>query len=285
MFLLEVYFESDKEAIRFCEYLFQINKKIELHWKVNTEWGNHLQLDYQVPGSDLMGTIAEAMVGVFVTHRLTGMLDGIIKDYYYYTNSDEIERIMDLSYRIVTGDDDENQIVRNNKDPCRVLYSLFSANIKNSGAVHFDSIVNFQSKVFKDQLADYVGLAIDEFKREEDHQAFIDMLRSYVMKRKSLFHTIHVVQGEPFVFFKPDGKRLSRIDLRKLMQQEPLYVVGLDEDELNLAPLIAMSPESINIYGDSPSDPKTLTVINVFQERVTFEPVSRFPFPYQLTHK
>lgn len=40
------------------------------------------------------------------------------------------------------------------------------------------------------------------------------------------------------------------------MQEEPLYMVGLDEDEWNLAPLIAMCPETIYIYGDSPSDAK-----------------------------
>ncbi|RYG74878.1 putative sporulation protein YtxC [Lentibacillus lipolyticus] len=283
--MLEVYFESDKEAIRFCEYLFQINKKIELHWKNNKEWGNHLQLDYQVPGNDLMETIAEAMVGVFVSHRLTDMLDAIIKDYYYYSNADEIERIMDLSYRIVTGDVDDSLIIRNNKDPCRLLYSLFSANIKHSGAVHFDSIVNFQSKVFKDQLAHYVGLAIDEFKREEDHQAFIDMLRNHIGNRKSMFPEVYVLQGDPFTFYGPEGKRFSRIELRKLMQKEPLYMVGLDEDEWNLAPLIAMCPDTIHIYGDCPSDAKTLTVINVFQERVTFQPMNRFPFPHQRAHK
>ncbi|GAA0429399.1 putative sporulation protein YtxC [Lentibacillus halophilus] len=281
--MLEVYFESDKEAIRFCEYLFQINKKIELHWKNNREWGNHLQLDYQVPGSDLMETIAEAMVGVFVSHRLTAMLNGIIKDYYYYTDMDETERIMDLSYRIVTGDIDDDQIIRNNKDPCRLLYALFFANIKNSGAVHFDSIVNFQSKMFKDQLADYVGLAIDEFKREEDHQAFIDMLRHHIGKCHSMYHEVHVLQGEPFSFYKPEGKRFSTMELRTIMQKKPLYMVGLDENEWNLAPLIAMCPDTINIYGDSPSDAKTMSIINIFQERVKFQPMSRFPFPYSLT--
>ncbi len=276
--MLEVYFESDKEAISFCENLFQLNKKIELHWKTTEKWGNHLQLDYQESGDKFTEAIAGSMVRVFVAHRLTNMINRVIKHNYYYSNSDEIERIMDLSHWIVAGNDEDSQHVRNNKDPTKLLHSLFLVNIKNSRILHFDSLINFQLKVFKDQLVHYVGLAIDEFKREEEHQAFIDTLRNYIIRREPVFETIHVVQGEPLSFFKPDGKQFSRMELRVLMQKEPLYLVGLDADELNLSPLIAMAPEKIKLFGDEPSDPKTLTVINIFQERVEFEPYSRFPF-------
>ncbi len=280
--MLEVFFESDKEAISFCEHLFRYNKQIELHWKTDKEWGNHLQLDYQVSNGDTAEAIAKSMTDVFILHRLTSMINGIIETYYYYTNTDEIERIMDITHWIFSGDDDDSQIVRNNKDPSQLLQSLFTANIENTETIHFDSIVNFQLKVFKDQLIHYVGLAIDEIKREEDHQAFVDMLREYIAKREASYSTIHILQGNPFSFFKPNGKRFTKMEMRVLMQKEPLYIVGLDADELNLAPLIAMAPNKIKIYGDDPSEPKTLTVINVFQEKVEFEPYSRFPFPYYL---
>ncbi|WP_382400558.1 putative sporulation protein YtxC [Lentibacillus salinarum] len=285
MYLLEVYFESDREAISFCEKLFQLNKQIELHWKTTEEWGNHLQLDNRVPENNFMESVAGAMVGVFVTHRLTDLISRIIRRNYYYTNSDEIERIMDLSHWIFSGDDDDSQMVRKNKDPSQLLYSLFLANIQQSGSIHFESIVNFQLKVFKNQLIHYVGLAIDEFKREEDHQAFIDMLRGYVKKRTPVVDTVHVLQGEAFSFFKSDGRQFSRMELRTLMQKEPLYIVGLDADELNLSPLITMAPEKIKIYGDDPSEPKTLTVINIFQERAEFTSISSFPFPYHSKNK
>lgn len=285
MFLLEVYFESDKEAISFCENLFQLNKEIELHWRTTKVWGNYLQLESRAAGTDFMETIARAMVGVFVTHRLTSMLNSIIRRNYYYSNADEIERILDLSYWICTGDDKDSQMVRNHKDPSKLLYSLLLSNIKQSGTIHFDSLISFQLKVFKDQLNHYVGLAIDEFKREEDHQAFIDSLRKYISKRKPVFNTIYILQGDSFSFYRPDGKRFSRMELQVLMQKEPLYIVGLDAEELNLSPLIAMAPEKIRIYGDDPADPKTLTVINIFQERATFESISKFPFRPHLKNK
>lgn len=276
--MLEVYFESDKEAISFCENLFQLNKEIELHWKTTKAWGNYLQLEHRTPGTNFMETVARAMSGVFVAHRLTNMINSIIRRNYYYSNADEIERIMDLSHWICTGDDEDSQMVRNNKDSSKLLFSLFLEHINQSSTIHFDSLVSFQLKPFKEQIINYVGLAIDEFKREEEHQAFIDSLRGYIKNRQSTLNTIYILQGEAFTFFSSDGKPLSRMELLILMQKEPLYIVGLDTEEMNLSPLIAMAPEKIKIYGDNPADPKTLTVINIFQERATFESISRFPF-------
>ncbi len=283
--LLEVYFSSDKEVISFCEYLFRYNKQIELHWKTDEDWGNLLQLQYQLPGNKTMDSIAKAMTDVFINHRLTNMIKHIMEEYYYYTNTDEMERILDLTHWIFSGEDDDSLQVRKNKDPNQLLQSLFIANIKNTTTIHYDSIVKFRLKVFKDQLIHYVGLAIDEFKREEDHQAFVNMLREYIAKKEPTYNLIHVLQGSTFSFFKENGKPFSKMELRMLMQKEPLYIVGLDKDELNLAPLVAMAPKKIKIYGDHPSEPKTLTVINVFEEKVEFEAYKNFPFAYYLKNQ
>jgi len=264
----------------FCEHLFRYNKQIELHWKTHKDWGNHLQFPYDAFNHESVNAIAKSMVDVFVTHRLSETIENIIKQKYYFKNVDEIERIQELSHWIFTGEDADCLKLRNNKDPVQVLHSLFIANITNEATIHYDSIVHFRLKVFREQLVHYVGLAIEEFKREEDHQAFINMLREYIEKKETGYSEIHIVQGNTFTFFKPDGTQISTMELRRIMHQEPLYLVGLDIEELNLAPLIAMAPEKIKIYGDYPSEPKTLTVINVFQERAEFESFNNFPFAY-----
>ncbi|WP_047985059.1 sporulation protein YtxC [Ornithinibacillus californiensis] len=280
---MNVYFSSNKEVISFCEQLFRYNKKIELHWKTHDDWGNHLKVEYHQADNELVDSIVKSMVDVFVNHRLSGIIKEITEVYYYFSNQDEIEKILDITHWLLAGEDDESVQVRKQKDdPLPLLYSLFVSNVKNTTAIHFDSIVKFRLKVFKDYLINIVGLAIDEYKREEDHQEFVNMLREYVVKKEPIFNVIHILQGNTFSFFKADGKKFSRMELKMLMQKEPLYIVGLDEDELNLGPLIAMAPRKIKIYGDHPSEPKTLTVINVFQERVDFEPFNKFPFPFYI---
>ncbi|MFD1335238.1 putative sporulation protein YtxC [Oceanobacillus iheyensis] len=278
---MEVFFELDKEVVSFCESVFRRNRKMELNWKTNEDWGNHLTIDEILPAEDLRKTISNAMTDVVLTHRLGNMIRKMINE-YYYTEQEEIERIHDLTNWILTGEDEDSKHLRNNKDIHGLLTKLFEENIEFNSEIHFDSLVNFRLLPFRDEIRRSVGDAIDEFRREEDHQAFIDMLRAYIQKKDVGMEIIHIMQGDTFQFYYDNGKQLSRLELRMLMREEPLYVVGLHDNEFNLAPLIAMGPKKIKIYGDDPSEPKTLTVINIFQEKVDFEPTRNFPFSYYL---
>src|SRR5690625_3864620 len=185
---------------------------------------------------------------------------------------DEIERFSELTQIIFKEIDEGVYQTVKKTSPSQLLLSLFAANMKNTNIIHFDSICQFQLTMFKDQLVHHIGLAIDEFKQEEDHQTFIDMLRKYIDKRESTHLEVHIIQGDSFIFYHPTGEQFSTLALRNIVHNEPLYIVGLDVEGLNLAPLIAMSPQKIYLYGDNPSEPKTMTVINVFQEKVVFQP-------------
>jgi|SRR5690625_1418123 len=277
--LLNIYFESDKEVIHFCEHLFRYNKQVELKWKTNEDWGNHLYFDEENVNQESIQAMGKAMVDVFIAFRLSNEIKKLVMEKYYYTNYDEIDEILEHTFLVLK--EGHSQVGYGTR-PTQLLLSLFIENITNVSVVHFDSIVKFRLNIFKEQLLDYIGLAIDEVKQEKEHQSFVEMLRTYILKKKSTFNEIHVVQGVNFTFFRSNGKQFSTLELRHLMYQEPLYIVGLDANELNLAPLIAIAPQKIYIYGDNPSEPKTLTVINVFQERVYFESLSHFPFPQSL---
>ncbi|MUV39358.1 hypothetical protein JNUCC1_03234 [Lentibacillus sp. JNUCC-1] len=280
--MFEVYFKSDQEVISFCEFLFRHNKKIALHWQTEEDWGHRISFNDNMPTVERLDTISKSMVDVFIEHRLSRMINDIIHYNFYYTRTVEMERILALTHWIFFGEDEDSQRVKNYKDPAQVIKTIFLTNIKESTTVHFDSIVNFRFQVFKDQLIHYVGLAIDEFKREEEHQAFVHTLREYVKQKATTYPVLHVVQGKDFMFYKPSGKKFSAMELRMIMHKEPLYIVGLDKNEYNLAPLITLAPEKVRIYGDDPSEAKTLTVINVFQERAHFEPLENFPFALEL---
>lgn len=279
--VLNIYFQSDKEVIHFCEKFFSYHKQIELKWKTHKDWGNHLQFNCDVINQETAKAMGKAMVDVFIKFQLSNEITKIITKDYYYQSVDEIEHILELTYLILK--DDQRPIhLKNSTRPILLLLSLFIENIMSTREVHYHSITQFRLNSFKEQLKNYVGLAIDEFKQEEDHQEFVEVLRSYIAKKQSTYNEVHVLQGDYFTFFRSNGKPFSTLELRNIMHQEPLYIVGLDSNELNLAPLVAISPEKIYIYGDNASDPKTLTIINVFQERVTFNSYNHFPFHHSL---
>lgn len=265
----------------FCEHLFKNNKNIELQWKVHEEWGNQLKINPLRDGDSFLDHLARSMTEVFISHRLGNLIRYIIKKNYYFSNHDEIDRIHDLSNWIFSGTDAESIHVRKGVNPKHILHSLFHNHIKMRETIHYDSIVKFGLKAFKDEMIHYVGLAIDEYKREEEHQEFIHALRNYISKKQPSLQVVHVIQGKTFTFYQENGKLLSKLELKKIMDQEPLYLFGLDGgNEMNLAPLIAMAPRRIKIYGDDLSEPKTQTVMNIFQEKVEFESIRKFPFQH-----
>lgn len=283
--MLELYFSSDKEAIQFCEQLFQYNKQIELHWKTHAEWGNRLLLDDKNATYNMQDGMVKAMMDVFMIYRLTPMMKDVITKKYYYSTHEEIERILDLTNWIFSGDDADSLDLRNSEDPVEMLQALFYSNMNVLKAIHFDSIIQFRMEPFKKLITDYVGLAIDEFKREEDHQTFLNTIREYVKNRGKSHSTIHVLQGDTFTFFRNNGNHIPKRELRHIIQNEPLYLVGLGSNEWNLSPLIALKPERIIIYGRDPSESKTLTVMNVFDERAKWLPIHQFPFSLNGLHK
>lgn len=276
--MFEVYFQSTKEVTYFCESLFQITNEINVHWETNKDWGNRLQLNNS--SKQLAISISKAMVDVFMNFHLTEVVRKLIKDKYYYTDQEEINRILNLTEEMLLEEHHDFNIL-DKEYPKDMLQTLFYTNIRQTPSIHFDSIIQFRLSAFRDELIQWIGLAIDDFKREEDHQAFIHMLREYISNKQASHDLIHVLQGDSFTFYKTDGSHLTEKKLKQLMHKEPLYIVGLDGNEMNLAPLIAIAPNTIKIYGDDPSEPKTQTIINVFQEKVKFLPVSDFPFSLQ----
>lgn len=229
---------------------------------------------------------AKSMMDVFLQHRLVTIINWIIKEKYYYSNPTEIERILELTRWIIEGDDEDSKHIRGSITVKEFFYESFLKALRETNVIHYDSLMKFRIKSYEAYLQTYVGLAIDEFKQEEDHQAFIEMLRSYIKEQNALFDEVHILQANNFMFYKKTGRLFTQLELQNIKREKPLYVFGLDINEWNLSPLIAMAPEKIYIYGDDPSEAKTLTIINIFEEKVIFKPYHHFPFMYQLkSHK
>ncbi|MDC3412605.1 putative sporulation protein YtxC [Aquibacillus sp. 3ASR75-11] len=273
--MLEVYFESKEETVTFCDRLFTYDNKLNIVWKTDVSIGNQVKI--MEDKSKIGLPVAHALSDVFIQHREIHWIIDIIKTCYYYKHKEEINRIASLAQAIIAGEDaDLADIVKDNR-PRDMLLTLFWVNREES-PIYFDSIMKFRFKNFREELIEVVGLAIDEFKREEDYQSFVQSLREYVAKKKSKYKAIHVLQGTNFSFYNENGKLLSHMELKALMQHEPLYIVGLDSNEMNITPLLAMAPKEINIYGDDPSEPKTTTIMNIFQEKVKRKHSHQFPF-------
>jgi putative sporulation protein YtxC len=282
MLRMEIFFETDKEVVCFCETLFHENKQIAVHWQLSEKWGNQLTIQSEPLNELAFQAVAKSLVHVYITFHLRSVLSEIIQHTYYFTERHEVEKIYDYAEWIVTGEDADSKLIRKNKHPIQLLRAIFIMHLRNAKKVYFTSIIKFGMKAFKHDLIDYVGLAIDEVKREEEYQTFVNMLREYILKKEPITSSVYVVEGDEFSYYREDGTKWSAYEIRQAMKKTPLYLLGFPAEEWNLAPLIALAPEIIYFYVDDPASAKSQTILNVFQERVQLRFIEEFPFTYSL---
>ncbi len=222
------------------------------------------------------------IVSAYLTVELPLKIERIAREHYYYTDPIEIERIIEYTNCLL-------------QDACyvkqwfkaRSLFAYLYKNIHDHFMLHaptsiyiqFETFVRFQFKTFHQQLIDIVGEAIDEMKREEEYQYFIEKLRRYIQHAPPKCRSLHIVQAEPFRFYTEYGTLLNRSFLRKKMAEAPLYLFGLDEHEWNLSPIIALLPEKLYIYGRNENEGKTVTLLSIFEERARFLSEDAFQLP------
>lgn len=224
--------------------------------------------------------LVQCFIKIYVIFRLRQKLEEIIRTVYFYSNKSEVERIIEWAHYLLY----EKSFVKEQLNN-RSLYDYLYVNLleqyeklHNVREIYFDTVILFQFQQFHKRLIDIVGYAIDEIKREEEYQNYLQNMRNYVHARKVKRSLIHVVQREPFQFFNEYGSEIVTKDLILAMHDTPLYLFGLDETELNIAPTLALLPERLYIYGVNANEGKTLSLLTIFEERATFLPIHKFPF-------
>lgn len=271
----KLYFRVDKEVICFCETMFQRQYEINLQWKKDANWGNELVLNEDRIRAD---DVIACLTAVFMEYRLHEMIEKIVIGDYYYTDDMEVDKICELTNWVISEVNYARKIFDGHASIERYLADFFLKAIIGEEEVYYDTIVTFCAKSLVKKMQTAVAFAIDEYKREEEYQSFIQSVRVYIGRSLIKVESLHVLQGEYFAYYNEVGKKYSTAELRAMMEEEPLYILGLDENEMNLAPILTLSPRKIFLYGNDPSDAKTLSIINLFQEKVTFLPREEFPY-------
>ncbi|GAB2569949.1 putative sporulation protein YtxC [Gracilibacillus alcaliphilus] len=232
----------------------------------------------EMEGEDQRNLIARLLTQVFIECREMGMIQHVLQKKYHFSMEAEIDKITSIAVSLLEKDEAfyEDKVHRHElRDSLTAIFQLQV----NQEKILFDSIVQFRLYYYYEQLTDLVGLAIDEFKREEEYQDFIQSIRDFISRKIPEVEAVHVLQGEQFQIYQDNGERYTREDFQQLQSLFPLFIFGLEQEEWDISPLIMLSPNQIFIYGEDPYEPRTHTIMNIFQEKTSFYDREYFPFP------
>src|SRR5699024_7977677 len=261
--LFKIYFSSLKELLYFSKKLQRNNTSYQSLKKHNHMHGVEIEKD--VNYTYTQSIIASYLTETFIEYKLKDEIIHILKTKYFYEQDEEIREIYELSHFLFTEPAQHTKTLRPHLDPPQsTLFNTFKQCLKREYSIYFDAIFKFCKQEFRTWLTDYIDLAIDEYKREEEHQTFLNTLRFYIGTTSPIMRTIHVLVRNPLEFYSSSGERFSMESLQYYLDKAPLYLVGLHERECNLSPLVALLPEEIILYTNNRLYILILTILYVF---------------------
>ena len=220
--------------------------------------------------------LIDALYTFFSAYHLEYKIRDVIRERYFYEDEDEISQITEMALLMWDG---EVAYCGNHHLPEQIkkrVKVLLQEVVEQRIDFSFQSLWNFRLRDIQDSFVSLVGLAIDEYKLEQDYQEFIFVLRGMIEERDAQVEEIHLVYHEEFQFYNRYFQPISKQDIlkvidRKLMAENPMFI-----DSNTIAPLVSMAPKKIHIYADDDDNRIIATLRKIFEERILLFGTSHF---------
>lgn len=212
----------------------------------------------------------------FLTKKKEEWCRKILKEEFFYTDEEEQNQIIEMIHTILDGKKRDLPVHINHIEDEQLIDHALLETLKLNTPFSFDAFIKFRLKDYLNNLSNYVEIAIDEYKLEQDYQLFIQTLREFLKGRKPLIEEIQLVDEDGFTFYNEKFEEMKRSELfktidRKLLSNHPIYV-----DSTTIAPLLSISPLRINIFTNNSEQGIIRTIMNIFEERICLYPFSEF---------
>lgn len=201
-------------------------------------------------------------------HEKDWIMD-IIEKHYYFTEAEEQVAILNIVSAIFAGEKNDLPQMETLRDRRETIMESLEGILQEHNTFTFQSIIRFRLTAYKEALRQYVEIAIDEYKLEQEYQVFIDKLRRIIRAYKPLCEKIEVYDEHPFKLYD-DHHRLIR-NVQSVRSFYPLLKQwGIEAEPSIVLTLIALAPKQVIIYTDRPEHGMMKTLHRVFEDRVCF---------------
>lgn len=277
---MTVCFKKLKEAEFFYSKCKEEINDVSFHEGAARFLGNYLYTVQFGQGVLSFDWLSEKFAEVFIESRLTENVRAVLQNVFYYEKEAELaiisHQVYDTFKKRLFLYDELN--VRYN--PFDQLKKHFRQILYEEDVIHYDTLIQFNQKRMDELLLHFVSLCIDDYKQEQEYQTFLHSVREYLRGRTSEIDEIHLFLSKRPRSFTKAGIELPKNTLQEFMEEDALVNLGYLADNLVLAPMIAMNPEKIYIYGADISSVQTIALLNIFEERVILKDTHEFPFSH-----
>ncbi|MFU8688371.1 sporulation protein YtxC [Rossellomorea sp. FS2] len=273
--MVELIFRREADALR-CQKHLGAPSWIK---ETRIERSSHYAITIEAKTGREMARMKTCLTTFIINEMWKGWTEEALRTDYYYDDPEEVGQICAIISEMRSGERPELTELLTDWDEWGHVLEEVQNLLGHPAPVTFDAFATFRLKKLQDKWREMLGLAIDEYKMEQEYQVFIQMLREYLASRGQRTDTIHLYPSRTgFRFFDGHYAEVTKEELmnaidKRLFFQHPLYV-----DSSTIAPLLSLAPRSIFVYG-SEEEKIVTTLRNIFEDRLDILPVSYFPDP------
>lgn len=276
--LIEIYFQDSLDARKL--YASLQNHKMKSDFKditITFNYNNLISISGKTHADDLLKSLLVSLLAEFILKiKEDQWLLAIIANFFYY-DYEEQQQILSIAHSISDGDikniPGKQAIVSRHQLIEKILHQFLKVPISFS----FESFVKFRLKQYHDTLFQFVEMAIDEYKLEQEYQSFIQTLRELLDNRQPKMSRLHLVhQGTLFRFFNDTFQEIGQEEMKQLLDRKLLKGQHIFIDSAVIAPLVSIAPDQINLYTNDVDHNLIQTILNLFQERVKLFSIKEF---------
>ncbi|MFC8574692.1 putative sporulation protein YtxC [Heyndrickxia sporothermodurans] len=280
---MDFIFKDLEDAIWLHEYFIKRNKAVWFH---ETTFQNQKQYFITIDVKLISITdIQEGIIQFIVLKKRLDWVRDILDEYFYYKEESEQNNILDIVIEMFNGERKELTHITGVINDEEMIQKAIFPLLEQHESVSFDSLLKFRLKAYFERLIQYVEMAIDEYKMEQEYQVFVQTLRDYLEKREPKIKIVRIYFEGYGKFFDEHFKEITKKEIaelmdRRLLTNHPIYI-----DSVTIAPLLSIAPTKIYVYIDSEENGLIRTIQNIFEERVILLKKEHFAKDKQLVMK
>lgn len=272
--MLEILFGSPKEA----RTMYSIFRSISETFLSELQLVNNQCIKINPKSWDisLEQFVIPGLIQFIIVHKEHHLIMNMLKELYYFSEEEEQQQILHIAQSILEGERDEIPKVQQLTPREHFVREALEEFLRPDLYFAYSSFQKFRLQKYLHNLREYVEIAIEEYKMEQEYQNFIQSLREYLCENKSKIPTIHIVYDQEYVVYNENKCMIPESDLKKLIDKDFVYQHPMYIDSKLLAPLVSMAPLKISLYANDSLDGMIQTIQNIFEERVTIHRLEDF---------
>ncbi|MFJ7744332.1 sporulation protein YtxC [Peribacillus sp. NPDC097295] len=273
---MQISFQNDSEALKLLKLIsvHPFGAEFEPYIELFPQQGLLVDMT-ELEDEKWLTLLSEVFHSFLIEEKTLPVLKQIIISKFFYREQEEIDAIIEIALSIIDGDNSKGRGDLFCKEKQSIKDGLKSI-VAGKVSFSFDSFTTFRLRSFRHALEKYAGLAIDEYKLEQDYQNFIAMLRDRLHEQESKLSRLHLVYRDGVQFYDHELGRLDRRKLTSMIDRKLLADSSFFLDTVILAPLLSIAPTSLYIYTDNKEEGLIQTMTRIFEERATVLPLSAF---------